>query len=251
MYKTRERRIEMVRRRLLRRSIPRLQVSLILSLTALAGFLTSFILLRLDVIQMWLRYSVAILVAYGVFLLLLAIWLWLQRRSLDKDLLDVNVFPEGSSGPGDSLKFGGGGDFGGAGAGGSWQAEAPSSLSASSTGSGSSSHGFSALDLDLDEGCLIVLAILALIGGIIAALYIVYIAPILLAEILVDGALIAGLYKRVKPIEQRHWLRAAVRRTLLPALLAMLFFMIAGFAFQQAVPDARTIGDVWQNITKV
>lgn len=251
MYKTRERRIEMVQRRLLRRSIPRLQVSLILSLTALAGFLTSFILLRLDVIQMWLRYSVAILVAYGVFLLLLAIWLWLQRRSLDIDLLDVNVFPEGSSGPGDSLKFGGGGDFGGAGAGGSWQAEAPSSLSASSTGSGSSSRGVSVLDLDLDEGCLIVLAILALIGGIIAALYIVYIAPILLAEILVDGALIAGLYKRVKPIEQRHWLRAAVRRTLLPAVLAMLFFMIAGFAFQQAVPDARTIGDVWQNITKV
>ena len=250
MYKARERRIEMVRRRLLRKSIPRIQVTLILSLTALAGFLTSFILLRLDVIQMWLRYSVAILVAYGVFLILLAIWLWLQRRSLDIDLPGVEFFPGGSLGPAESLNFGGGGDFGGAGAGSSWQAEASSSLSATSTGGGSSSSSVSALDLDLDEGWVIVLAIVALIGGIIATLYIVYIAPVLLAEILVDGALVAGLYKRVKPIEQRHWLRAAVRRTLMPALLAMLFFSLAGFALQKAVPDARTIGDVWHHIRK-
>ncbi|HET6892446.1 MAG TPA: hypothetical protein VFH31_15190, partial [Pyrinomonadaceae bacterium] len=237
MYKARERRIEIVRRRLLRKSIPRIQVTLILSLTALAGFLVSFILLRLDVIQMWLRYSVAILVAYGVFLVLLALWLWLQRRSRDIDLPDF--FPGGSSEPGDSLNFGGSDDFGGAGAGGSWQAEAPSSLSVSSTGGGSHSHSVG-LDLDLDEGCLIILAIVALVGGIIASLYIVYIAPVLLAEILVDGALVAGLYKRVKPIEQRHWLRAALRRTLLPALLAMLFFSLAGFALQKVVPDART-----------
>lgn len=251
MYKTRERRIEMVRRRLLRKSIPRIQVTLILSLTALAGFLTSFLLLRLDVTLMWVRYSVAILVAYGVFLVLLALWLWLQRRSLDIDLPGLDFFPGGSSEQGESLTFGGGGDFGGAGGGGSWHAGASSPLSASPTSGGSSSHSISALDLDLDEGCLIILAIVALVGGIIASLYIVYIAPVLLAEILVDGALVAGLYKRVKPIEQRHWLRAALRRTLLPALLAMLFFSLAGFALQKAVPEARTIGDVWHHIRKV
>ena len=93
-----------------------------------------------------------------------------------------------------------------------------------------------------------VLAIVAIVAGLIASLYVVYIAPVLLAEILVDGVLVAGLYKRVKGIEQRHWLRAAVRRTLLPALLVALFFGVAGYALQSAVPEARKIGDVWREV---
>ena len=72
-------------------------------------------------------------------------------------------------------------------------------------------------------------------------------APVLLAEIQVDGALVAGLYKRVKGIEQRHWLRTAVRRTLLPALLVALFLATAGYALQRAVPEAHTMGDVWHH----
>jgi hypothetical protein len=59
--------------------MPRLLISLILLLTGLAGFLTSFLLLRLGVIEMWLRYPAAILVAYSVFLLLLRLWLSLLR----------------------------------------------------------------------------------------------------------------------------------------------------------------------------
>ena len=83
-----------------------------------------------------------------------------------------------------------------------------------------------------------------------ASLYVVYIAPALLAEILVDGVLLSGLYRRVKRIEQRHWRRAAARQTLFPALLAVVFFGIAGYAMQAAVPEARSIGDVWKHITK-
>jgi hypothetical protein len=78
MRKARERRIEIIRRRLLRKSTPRIQVTLILTLTALAGFLTSFCLLHSGVHSMWLRYPLAILMAYGVFLVLLGVWLWLQ-----------------------------------------------------------------------------------------------------------------------------------------------------------------------------
>jgi hypothetical protein len=89
-----------------------------------------------------------------------------------------------------------------------------------------------------------------LIGGLIASLYIVYIAPALLAEILVDGALVAGLYRRVKRLEQRHWLRAAVRQTLLPAVLVALFFTVAGYALQKAVPGAHTIGEVWHQLVR-
>lgn len=234
-------------RRLLRRSWPRLLVSLILSLTGMAGFLTSFFLLNLGVSRMWLRYPIAILTAYGVFLVLLGLWLWLQRRSLhtDSDLLALDFVPTDTFSPGESLHFGGG-DAGGAGAGGSW-GQSVSSPTASSGSSASSDLGF---DFDLGEGCLIVIAILAVVGGLVASFYVIYIAPALLAEILVDGALLAGLYRRVKHIEPGNWLQTAVRRTILPAILAAVFFTVAGVALQKAVPTAQSIGDVWNHLTR-
>jgi hypothetical protein len=229
--------------------MPRLQVALILLLTGLAGFLTSFSLLHLGISRMWLRYPIAILIAYCVFLLLLRLWLWLQRHSLEVDF-DPSVLDFSSSESSthvESFRFsGGGGDASGGGAGGSW-GESVSSSSVSSGGPASSGGSF---DLDLEEGWLIVIAIIALIGGLIASFYIIYIAPALLAEILVDGALVAGLYKRVKHIEQRHWLRSAVRRTLLPAVLVATFFTLAGYTLQKAVPEAHTIGEVWKHIVR-
>lgn len=242
----RARRIELIRQRLIRHGLPRLQVSLILSVTALAGFLTSYTLLSFGVLRMWLRYPAAILAAYFVFLLLLALWLWVQRRSFD---LDPDL-PEGVTdalpAPHEHVGFGGGDDFGGAGSGASWQSvNASPSPGISSQGSNSSSG---ILDLDLDDGWLIVLAIVAIVGGLIASFYVIYIAPALLAEILVDGALIAGLYKRVKPIQERHWLRSALRKTVVPAILVTLCFTVAGYSLQKAIPEAHTIGEAWKYV---
>jgi len=224
--------------------MPRIHVTVILTLTALAGFLTSVVLLHSGMSWMWLRYPLAISLAYGVFLLLLWLWLRLQRGIPDIELVDIHLgdldlSSYTSTSSGHSTNFGGGGNFSGGGAGGSW------GRSTSASGSGSSSHGFFP-DLDLEEGWLIVLAILALLGALIATLYVVYIAPALLAEILVDGALVAGLYKRVKHSRERHWLRGAVRQTVLPAVLVILFFTVAGVALQKAVPGAQTMVQAWQ-----
>ncbi len=247
MDQARERRVEIIKRRLLRRRMPRFQVSLILSLTGLTGFLTSFSLLHLGVPWMWLRYPIVILIAYCVFLLLLSLWLWLQRRSLNIDSSVLDFIPSGATSHGESLHFGGGGDFDGSGAGGSWGESVSSSSPVSSGSSASNGIGF---DLDLEEGWLILIALVALVGGLIASFYVIYIAPSLLAEILVDGVLVAGLYRRVKHIEPRHWLRAAVRLTLLPAILTAIFFTVAGYALQRAVPDAHSIGEVWNHVRR-
>ena len=254
-YRRRERKIEFLKRRLLQKSYPRLHASLILLLTGSAGFLASFALLRLGVSSMWLRYPIAIVVAYGVFLLLLRVWLWLSRPpdvgfDLVLDTLEVSLEAAESGDAG----FGGGADFAGGGAGGSWGESVSTVTSTRSVSSvvstkSSGSSGFS-FDLDLEDAWLIVIAVVVLIGAAIAALYIVYIAPALLAEILLDGVLMAGLYKRVKTIDHRHWLRAALRRTVLPAVLVALFFTVAGFAMQKAVPEARSIGEVWQRVTE-
>jgi len=247
MIQTREREIEVVRLRLIREGTPRLQMSFILLLTGLAGFLASFSLLHLGVASMALRYPAAIVMAYCVFLLLLRLWLWAQGRGLHADLdpscLDIDI--PGGSAPGKGLGFGGGGDFAGSGAGGNWGAGVASPSRAPGGDSFLDRVGF---DLDLEEGWLVVLALVALVGGLLASLYVIYIAPALLAEILVDGVLLAGLYKRVKRIEQRYWLRSALRRTLTPAVLTAALFTAGGYLMQRAVPAALSIGDVWKHL---
>ena len=268
MNRRRERIVRLVKGRLLRRGRPRLLVSLILSVTGLAGFLVSFSLLHSGMTRMWLRYPLAILFAYCVFLLLLRLWLHLQRpRASDMDVADINFnLPSGDvnlpDSPGHSGGFqfsGGGGDAGGAGAGGSWGQglfSSPSSSTSSGSGGSSSSPSGGGGDgggdggggLDLDEGCFIVIAVVAIAGAFIAILYVVYVAPALLAEILVDGVLVAGLYRKIKGVEQRHWLRAAVRQTIIPALMAALLFSVAGYALQRAAPKAHSIGEVWKYV---
>ncbi len=259
MNRRRERIIRLVKSRLSRKGRPRLLVSLILLVTGIAGFLVSFLLLRSGMTRMWLRYPLAILFAYCVFLLLLRLWLFLQRPripdidDINTDLPSIDINLPGSPNYSEGFQFsGGGGDAGGAGAGGSWGQGLFSSSSPSSSGSGGSSSASSGSGggggLDLDEGFFIIVAIVAIAGALIAILYVVYVAPALLAEILVDGVLVAGLYRKLKGVEQRHWLRAAVRQTILPALIAAMLFSVAGYALQRAAPKAHSIGEVWRYV---
>lgn len=245
-HQSREKKIEFIKRKLLRDGLPRVQISLILALTAVSGFLASFAMLRAGISSMTFRYPVAIAAAYCVFLLLLRVWLWLQKNRLDADLTGLDfVHSPGSGGAKQAFNFGGGGDFAGGGGGVSW------TESASASGSAGGDSLLESVDFDLDsEGIgLLILAFVAVIGAMLAAFYVVYIAPLLLAEILVDGVLVAGLYNRVKGIERRYWLKTAVKRTIIPAVLAVIFFSVAGYALQALAPEARSIGEVWKSIS--
>jgi hypothetical protein len=268
----RQRAIEHVRRRLVRGGRPRLLVSFLLALTGAAGFLVSTALLHLGVTMMSVRYPLAVLSAYSVFLLLLRLWLAFQRKTGSRFdwLSDIgdgipNVFDSGASAAGDAAEaatFGGAGDFAGGGAGGSWTGGVPVSSNLSSNLSSNASGGSSlldsvpdvpdvGLDLDLGEGCFgIVIPIIAIVGVVFVMFYVVYVAPIFLAEILVDALLVAGLYKRLKGIESRHWLRSVVRRTLLPVLIATALFIAAGYLMGRIAPEAHSIGGFWREINR-
>ena len=273
---TSARRVERVRRLLMRRGMPRVQMSLILAATGAAGFLASYAMLRLGLSLMWLRYALAVLLAYAVFLLLLRLWLLLHSREPLPDLtehlpeLDLNLTPSdlGHASAGEApASFGGGGDFGGGGAGGSWGGGAGGGLQHVSTtsgaGGGSVTGGggggggggglLGSLDFGVDdEGCVFFLLALALIvAGTLAALYVVYAAPLLLAEVLVEGVLLSGLYRGMKKARGAggDWLGAAVRRTWLPVLLTLLTFSAAGYLLQRAAPRARSISEAWRMVT--
>ncbi|MCA1634044.1 MAG: hypothetical protein LC802_10095, partial [Acidobacteria bacterium] len=208
--------------------------------------------------------------AYAAFLLLLRLWLFYQQRrgrgsSADFDLSGADGvsldWSADTSGAVNDAGLGGGGDFAGAGAGGSWGGPdagvvgraAPQSLggSSSSDSSGGGSGLLDGLDvgIDADEGCFFFVALLLLIvGGLLASLYVVYLAPALLAEILVDGLLVSGLYRRVKEPVPGNWLLGAVRRTLAPVLLTLVCFVAAGYLLNYIAPEARTIREVWRGI---
>ena len=252
--------IEMIKRRLQGHGLPRLQMSLMLLLTGACGFLCSYALLHLGLTRMWLRYPIAVICAYGVFLLLLRLWLAYQcRRSrapapdFDLPSLLPTDFGGGSiSGSGGgSFGFGRGSDFGGGGAGGSW-AQNVSAATISDQSGGSSGGGLFDCDLDLDDGWVIVAIVLLVVAAlalVVISGYVVYTAPALLAEVFVDGALVTGLYRRLpEGGTPRHWLRTVVRRTWWLVLLMFLVLGAAGYALQRVAPEARSIGGVWSQL---
>jgi hypothetical protein len=269
----RKRAVGRIRAQLLARRSPRAEMSLIVAAAGTAGFLCSFVLLHLGLRLMWLRYGLAIAFAYGIFFVLVAVWLALERRrvarqeshSLDSkgDILDFLDLDFGGGGAGRSAaRFtGGGGRFGGGGASATFDqadgaaadcpvpARAPESLGHSaSTGGGVGKH--IGLGLDLDEVVVIVAVVAAIVAAIAASVWVVVSAPELFAEVLFDGVLSAGLYRRLRRLNHRQWWEGAVRHTWLPVLVTALTFSAAGYLMQRYAPEAASIGAVWRHLTE-
>lgn len=109
----------------------------------------------------------------------------------------------------------------------------------------SSAEGGITFDIDIGELGLVVLAIAALLFSLAASLWIIYDAPVFFAELLLDTALGAGLYRRFKGLEERHWLTTALGKTALPFLGIEILFIVLGSAMQMMVPGANTVGEVF------
>ena len=211
----------------------RLQVFLILVFSGLVGFGISVGLLRLGIGHMGWRYAIAALGAYGAFLLCVRVWMHWWRR--DDDLYLDGLSPDIDTGMGAARPDFSGGRSGGGGGGARWHA--------------SSDVGYG-IDggLGLDDGWLLVLAVGCVTGAVIAIAYVVYMAPVLLAEIALDAALVSGVYRRLRRSDTRHWLDSTLRRTWLPALLTTTFAGGVGVLLEWMMPTANSIGDVWPQV---
>ena len=158
---------------------------------------------------MALRYMLAMGIAYIVFLLLL--WVWLRTSAADYLDLPAHGGTGGDTADGDFS--GGGGSFDGGGA---------SAHIDFSTGDSVEAAGGGPFEIigHADEGA------------------------IPLAVILVDALLAAGLYRRLRVMDPRHWMVAALKRTLIPFILTTLTLGGAGWGMQAYAPAARSLGDV-------
>lgn len=235
--------IQKIRGNLERDGLPRLQMTLLVMITGIAGFIGSYIFLHFGLAEMWLRYLAAFGMAYLVFLFLL--WLWLRTRADDYvDIPDfLNAVPSGNGSPGAGYSYGGkGGDFGGGGASSSFDAPAEDVSIVGDAGDAVGEAVGAAAQAEEFAIPLIVLIFIATL--LLSTLFMIYSAPVLFAELMLDGVLSASLYHRLRGLETRHWLETAIRRTAWPFLVTALLVSAIGWGMARYAPGAHTLGEV-------
>ncbi|MBL8489401.1 MAG: hypothetical protein JNM82_01325 [Rhodocyclaceae bacterium] len=245
-----------------RRFFLRFHISLILAFAFATGLLATrgFLALGLDTLH-W-RWPLALLLAYGAFLLGLRLWLayvGLGRYVDDEpdvDLPDLGFSGGDGSGGGLSLGDGslaadlpdgglspGSGGFGGGGASGDF---ATPVAEADSGGGLLSSVKLPDADLGgADDGCLYLLvlaAILALLAAVLGVgIFVIWNAPSILAEAAFEAALAAGLVRPTRRIDHPGWVGGALRGTWKPFALVFAAAMAVAWLAETFAPEARTL----------
>lgn len=237
----------------------RLIMLLVVSGAAAGGFLSSAIMLWMGLRDMPARYALASLIGYGVFLFLMNRWLGHHhRRTFVEDLVDAGTsidLPGGllrsgtrAAGRGaDGLFRGGRSGGGGASASFDTVGAAPANPILPIMGAPAekgSSKGFS-LDLDDADGALPLLAVVAIVVGLVACVSVIWSAPQMLGELLADGAAAGAAYQGLRH-SRGDWTLGIIRRTWLPATVILVTFVLLGFAGLHFKPGADSIGDFFR-----
>lgn len=252
---TRHALIAELRDRLLGEGSPRAQILFLLAVAGAGAFLSSAAMLRAGLASMGWRYALAALIGYALFLLLIRLWIaWQRRRWEWRDLPDVPAAGGHTSGSTDDYApppIFSGGRSGGAGGGAAWhESSANVAADASAIEPDIAGDVAKAVPLDLDESWPLVLAAALALSGALAIAYTVYIAPVLLAEVALDAALVTTVYRRLRWQDARHWTASVVRRTWVPASVLVTLLLVGGLLVQAVLPEADSIGDVLRGLAR-
>jgi hypothetical protein len=235
----------------------RLHMTLILVATFAVGLLTVHGLFAIHVAKLWMRYAIAVIVAYGAFLGLLKIWLFYfaicirhahgKSSSGGADISDFCDFSGGGSSSGSSSSISdlssGGGKFGGGGASGSWGTAEPQPVITAPLKSGSSSGGGFSLDLDGDE-IVLVLIIIAVAAAIIGVgAYLIWAAPTILSDTAFNAVLASALIRKTKKVSHPEWVGSVVHATAIPFTIVFAFTVLMGWYAQHICPSALRVRD--------
>ncbi|MDX9975809.1 MAG: hypothetical protein RBU21_22710 [FCB group bacterium] len=194
---------------------------LIVISTGLSGFMFSFLLLLAGVTAMWVRYPLAVGLCYLEFIGLLRLWLGFQVRDYSSPYT-----------PGDAAS--------------DLSIFAPEIPDRGILGDAGVADAGSVLDFD--EWGFLLVVLLSVVAGFLVCIYLIWTGPVLLAEVLVDGFIMARVYKRMKVKERSYWGSGVLRRTWFVALLAMVSFGIAGFAMHMISPEAVSVGPFLEDV---
>ncbi len=217
---------------------------LLVALTGGFGLLSSFSLLQAGLDSMAIRYPLALALSYGFFLFLL--WLWLRTNAADYvDIPDPTGLVRSGRATDAPAEFvsGGGGDFAGGGASASFEAPAIELGEAVATPAKVAGKAVGAVG-DADELAIPLIVVILAVGLAIASLYVVYIAPVLFAELLVDGALSYALFRHLRSEDRPHWVASALRHTLVPFMVTGVLLAAVGAGMSVYAPGAKSVGQV-------
>ena len=81
---------------------------------------------------------------------------------------------------------------------------------------------------------------------ILICIYFIWTAPLLLSELVVEGGLLASLYRPSARGTDADWLTIALEKTALPAVFMAVSLFFIALSFQIHAPQATTIVDVWR-----
>lgn len=247
MHFSRKSEVNRILEKLQKESFPRIQMSFLVLITLGMSLLISYSLLNMGLNTLWLRYFCTCLGAYGIFLSLL--WLWIRTRIEDFSGI-VNIFdlPSIDLGFGSSelgtkgIDLGSGGEFGGGGSSASFEAQ---EVVENGFFQGSENPVIEAVEAagEAEEFAIPLIILILLVTVIASSVFVIYSAPILFAELLLDSLLAAGLYRRLKGAEESNWFPTAIRRTIVPMLITTLVFTLCGYILQSYLPAANSVGD--------
>ncbi|MEG3000416.1 MAG: hypothetical protein RR855_07690 [Comamonas sp.] len=253
---------QQLRRRLQQRHWLRLHVALVIGLTLAVMLGMSAWLLHAGVHSMALRYGVALLLGYAVYLVLLRLWAGcMLRRDWDGPDPSGAELPGGRGGAAepapDMFRSAEGGEFAGGGASGHWGAEAASQVAEGASGvdlpveaaESGTQLGLGSLDgLDL-EG-VVILPVLLLFAGLLlvftgaGALLWAALGTELLLAVAVEVAFALLMARSLYVMEREGWLLVALRLSWKPMLAAVVLAVLLGAACDWLLPGADSLGQV-------
>lgn len=207
----------------------RFHMTLILAAVALSGLGISKLLGAVGLTQLQLRYPLAVVCAYGVFFVLVRIWLWYVSLSHEEHADDGSVMDHVE----DAAELAG--------------AVTHDLGRSAGHGGGASGHsGGWSLDGADGDGAGLVLILLGVVLCVVfgSGLYLIWQAPALLSEAALQMALAASLRRATRRIDAADWAGSVLAASWLPfALLVIVVWIFAAVA-ASVCPDATTLGEV-------
>ncbi len=240
---------------IVRGRLVRFHMSLILTAVMASGVLASKLMMMAGIRFLPVRYGLAVVCSYLVFLGMVRLWVWFIMTRASASLPDLSCLDfsgtSGNSGgaastASDAVRFGGG-DSGGAGATSSWvESSGVVSESADSASAGSGSGSFLPdFDFDLgDDGWWIVLLLAVVVVVLICAGgYLVWIAPDILPEAAWQVALAHGIHRASKDLDPAGWAMGIMRRSVVPLLVVLLAAIGLGWGAHHLCPHAVKLAE--------
>jgi hypothetical protein len=234
----------------------RFHMTVILAAVVSSGVLASKAMMLLGM-SLAVRYPIAVLVSYSIFLLLVRIWIWYVSVRCGAASLFGNLNFGGGNSSGGSWGFGGvgssssgssgfsgfgGGDSGGGGASSDWESNQVAGLAAQSSSGSSHSSWLPDLDFGGDsDGWWIIALLIALVVCILGGgVYLVIAAPHILPEAAAQ-VLLAGSLTRVSKEQHHNWMAGVIGSTWVPFLIVMVMAGVLGWEAHRYCPGAHRL----------